>query len=551
MRAAAPPLAAVASLMIISLALLIASETVEGIPRVVEFEKDVNFISVSPVDTATTVLNATIRSPLTSGYLFVLTAEIPGEELWSVDHPRELYLDALEQRSVEITVSAPHGETGGKRVTLELTVGPEGDDRQWSDRTEVEVLPYLWADLEPKEPYLLDMPLEGEFVINLTNSGTASGPSRIGIIAGDAGGDTVQLDEYLLSMGGMESISVPYEMDPDLDEYEISLDTRMGGSIVGHGLDVRFIRELDRVHILFRIRPVLILTKGPEDLLRLRAIGGDVEDIQLKILAGPDGSYVRNWETAEVMHLGAEEFEVEIAGYTGKGLITVRAEGTHEGKTVMSNPVVLVRSIRTANEGGISPITAVGVGGGSIAVLGLGTLAYLYSASEAWKYRLLTLLFIPLYSTVKGEKVLDHFFRGRLYQHIKENPGITYSGLKRHFDVNNGVLTYHLHRLENEELIAYKNVGKYKLFYAEGIRMRGGEIVLSQMDKRILELIHRTPGITAREIMNLFRGERAQRTLSRHLKDLERKGLVEAQNDGGRRRLFMAVDWVEAQRMIN
>jgi predicted transcriptional regulator len=153
------------------------------------------------------------------------------------------------------------------------------------------------------------------------------------------------------------------------------------------------------------------------------------------------------------------------------------------------------------------------------------------------------ILFIPLYTAIRKDKVLDHFFRGRLYEYIMENPGITYTALKKHFDVNNGTLTYHLHKLEKEEILAHRNVGKYKLFYPDGVKMRGADVVISVLDKEILEIVSDNPGITTSRIISDLKGTRSKRTLSRHIKDLERKELIEIVKDGGDRRAYLSEGW--------
>jgi predicted transcriptional regulator len=154
----------------------------------------------------------------------------------------------------------------------------------------------------------------------------------------------------------------------------------------------------------------------------------------------------------------------------------------------------------------------------------------------------LLLAFIPLYSTIHGEKVLDHFFRGRLFEYIKEHPGSTFTALKEHFEVNNGTLTYHLNKLEREELIVHRNHGKYKLFYADGIKIKGVEAVISPIDRDIIDLISENPGISSNAIFANLSSDRSRRTVSRHLKQLERKGFIASDRKDGKRVFFITGD---------
>ena len=268
------------------------------------------------------------------------------------------------------------------------------------------------------------------------------------------------------------------------------------------------------------------------------------EAARQKVLACNPEAEPELWEL-DLSSLDRSAVMIEPAGFSGEAVFTIRAQGTYEGETIVSNPWIIHARGTTESASTISPVRV--ATGGAAAATGLlvGTAAYLYAGSEVWRYKFLAIGFVPLYAAVRKEKVLDHFFRGRLYEYIKEHPGTTYSGLKKHFEVNNGVLTYHLHRLEKEELLSFKNVGKYKLFYADGIRMSGGELILSQLDRTILEMIHGTPGIASTEVIRALKDIRAKRTLSRHLKDLQRKGLLEAQVDQGVRKLYLAMEWSE------
>ena len=533
------------SLLLLALALISMPGEVDALPKVLEIEDDA-YISVSPLDDASCTLNISIRSPYTKGTRFLLTADLEGGHFWTADLPDEIYLSSLEQKGLEVTVFAVHGEEAGKEVTLTVTAETEDGEHSFSDSATIEVLPYLWASLEPVKEHLVDMELEGVFQLTLSNEGNTDIPSLISIDHEEIGGLFGDQDPVLVPADQGTTITVSYDMPADVDRIDARITPKIGGQPLGEELDIILIRELERVHILFQLRPILILSSTPlDDSVTLRCIGGTVEDITFTIQEGPNGSYLKETEELDLSSLDRSAIMIEPAGFSGEGVFTIRAQGTYEGETIVSNPWIIRARGSTESAGTISPVRV--ATGGAAAATGLlvGTAAYLYAGSEVWRYKFLAIGFVPLYAAVRKEKVLDHFFRGRLYEYIKEHPGTTYSGLKKHFEVNNGVLTYHLHRLEKEELLSFKNVGKYKLFYADGIRMSGGELILSQLDRTILEMIHGTPGIASTEVIRALKDIRAKRTLSRHLKDLQRKGLLEAQVDQGVRKLYLAMDWSE------
>ncbi len=533
------------ALLLLALALISMPGEVNALPKVLEIEDDA-FVSVSPLDDGSCTLNVSIRSPYTQGTRFLLSAYLEGGNFWTADLPDEIYLSSLEQKDLKVTVFAVHGEEAGKKVTLTVTAETEDGEHSFSDSAMIEVLLYVWASLEPVQEYLVDMDLQGEFQITLSNEGNTGVPSLISMDhhgIEDLFGDH---DPVLVPADQGTTITLSYDMPADVDRIDTVITPKIGGQPLGEELDVILIRELERVHILFQFRPILLISSTPlDDSVTLRCIGGPVKDITFTIQEGPNGSYLKETEELNLASLDRSAVKIEPAGFSGKGVFTIRAEGTYEGETIVSNPWIIHAVGSTETTRSISPVRV--ATGGAAAATGLlvGTAAYLYAGSEVWRYKFLAIGFVPLYAAVRKEKVLDHFFRGRLYEYIKEHPGTTYSGLKKHFEVNNGVLTYHLHRLEKEELLSFKNVGKFKLFYADGVRMSGGELILSQLDRTILEMIHGTPGIASTEVIGALKDIRAKRTLSRHLKDLQRKGLLEAQVDQGVRKLYLAMEWSE------
>ncbi len=133
--------------------------------------------------------------------------------------------------------------------------------------------------------------------------------------------------------------------------------------------------------------------------------------------------------------------------------------------------------------------------GTALAALGLGTLAI-----ENLKYGLL-MIFIPLYSKIKREQVLDHFVRGQIYGYVLANPGEHYNAIKVALNLTNGSLAHHLKTLEREEFLKSKRFGLYRRFYPMHMRIpEDGFFAANEIQKTIVDLIRARPGITQKEI---------------------------------------------------
>ncbi|MBN1538686.1 MAG: hypothetical protein JW939_00960, partial [Candidatus Thermoplasmatota archaeon] len=389
--------------------------------------------------------------------------------------------------------------------------------------------------------YMMDLPATGEFPVIVRNDGntlSAVGSMFEGIPMSATG-------PRITEPGEETSIDVGYDLSDVVIQTSGVLKAFSGDWVSDEGLEVTFIREGDLFHLLFRRGPFLIIK--PAELIDpktnkvdLFCLGGGLSNVGMEIVEGPDRARIRTDMRLDLSNLDRDELSFEVSGLEKDGIVIVRGYGFSGETKVVSNSVPVLIEADAVRSAAVPVPVVVGGGAAVFSVIVAGSAAYFYSASEVFKYRWLTLALVPLYSLVHDEKVLDHFFRGRLFEYIKEHPGVTFTALKDHFEVNNGTLTYHLHRLEKEELVVHRNLGKYKMFYADGVKIKGCEVVISQMDKDIIELVSRNPGITPALVFADLRGERSRRTISRHLKQLERKGFIDVESRHGERRLFIA-----------
>ncbi len=117
---------------------------------------------------------------------------------------------------------------------------------------------------------------------------------------------------------------------------------------------------------------------------------------------------------------------------------------------------------------------------------------------ESLKYRLL-IFFLPLYTRLKRESVLDHETRGMIRGYIIANPGDHYNSIKSALGLNNGTLAHHLHVLEREMFVKSVRDGRYRRFFPAGARVSIGAH-LTKIQELILDIIRENPGRTQKEI---------------------------------------------------
>jgi predicted transcriptional regulator len=513
---------------------------------IVEIEEDTYSIDVSPEDTGSVDIKISVRSTETRNTVFNIEWELDGPSTWAVDIPSKIYLGPLEKKSFTAAVICPIGEIADVSAELEISAVPEGNGIQVdaevsSDTCTIMVNPFYRASVILENDYELQIPVGNTYGIKVQNDGNFRAPVGFKFM-----NSSILMGPFLEIVDPGENTTFFIDLEQVMEEggMELELIALAGDRVSGEGTTIEIIREGSWLHLLFKPGPFLIMTgitiEGRTTDLNLFCIGGEIDNIGLEIVDGPSGATLFSEGGVNLDNLDRIIIDYDIGGVTESQFIIIQGYGYSNSRRITSNRIpIWVTGVRSETSS-ISVPAVVGGGAAALTVVVTGSAAYFYSASEVFKYRWLTLALVPLYSLVHEEKVLDHFFRGRLFEYIKENPGVTFTALKEHFEVNNGTLTYHLHRLEREELITYRNLGKYKLFYADGVKIKGVEVVISPLDKEIVEIISSQPGITSSEVIGMLRGERSQRTISRHLKQLERKGFIEVERAHGSRRLFLS-----------
>jgi len=153
-----------------------------------------------------------------------------------------------------------------------------------------------------------------------------------------------------------------------------------------------------------------------------------------------------------------------------------------------------------------------------VALFGLGS-------TEPGKFRL-SLLFMVLYTKLKGTEVLDHYIRGRIQGYITANPGAHYNMIKADLQINNGNLAYHLKVLERQGYIKSMRDGIYKRFYPETMKV----LRPPSLQERILVLLRNHPGLSQREIAREL--DSSQSTVNDYIRRMSEANLVKVERAG-------------------
>jgi PKD repeat protein/predicted transcriptional regulator len=159
----------------------------------------------------------------------------------------------------------------------------------------------------------------------------------------------------------------------------------------------------------------------------------------------------------------------------------------------------------------------------TISLVALGAIG----GTDIGRYKFFTLM-IPLFTRIRKPKVLDHFERGRIFEHIRKNPGDSYSSIRRTLGLKNGALAHHLRVLERHEYIISKRDGMYKRFYPKGMKIPEG--THKSIQENILEMIMSNPKISQKEIAERMGIDRS--TVNYHIKILLAMGVIRSEKSG-------------------
>jgi predicted transcriptional regulator len=176
---------------------------------------------------------------------------------------------------------------------------------------------------------------------------------------------------------------------------------------------------------------------------------------------------------------------------TGANEVVVEVRDGHGGVTLDAFTIV----VAPIEGGSPAALMAVGLVGTTAALMAA---AALINENAKWAF---LLFFLPMYSKIKRERVLDHFVRGQIFGYIQANPGEHYNAIKDALGLTNGSLAHHLRTLEREQFVKSRRFGLYRRFYPMHFRIpEAGEFQPNDIQTTILDVIKQAPGITQKEI---------------------------------------------------
>ena len=179
-----------------------------------------------------------------------------------------------------------------------------------------------------------------------------------------------------------------------------------------------------------------------------------------------------------------------------------------------------------------------GDGSGWMLVLvgALATATILFTTSEPGRVALMTATFARAYGRRRKDEK-DSELRGAMLYYVRVHPGDCYMDIKRNLDLNDGVVTYHLARLEKEGLIRSAIHGARRRYYPAEMRVpleNGGE--LHEIQQRILRFVGEAPGVPVAVLAEQL-GVSNQLALY-HLRKLSQGQRVELERAGLRLRAY-------------
>jgi DNA-binding transcriptional ArsR family regulator len=168
---------------------------------------------------------------------------------------------------------------------------------------------------------------------------------------------------------------------------------------------------------------------------------------------------------------------------------------------------------------------------GVFCAIGVGTLL-----TEVGKWGLL-ILFLPLYTRLKKEELLDQPTRYKIFGYIIGNPGAYFGLIKQDLELGSGQLVYHLKQLKDAKMIYSREDGVKKRFYPSHIpKPKSGPHHISDIQDKILGIISNNSGIGQKKIASNIGISR--QVAGYHLTIMEQKGIINKKNAGRENRYY-------------
>lgn len=194
-----------------------------------------------------------------------------------------------------------------------------------------------------------------------------------------------------------------------------------------------------------------------------------------------------------------------------------------------------------SNEGGISPFELRPLELAAASLVGAAALAWIVSILKGGTW-------VPGFSRLRTEALLDHPSRQQIVQLIAAHPGIHYKEIVRRMGQGHGKVEHHLAKLESAEIVRVERRAGRSAYFLPGDVDRawvGARLDLrSRGAKQVLLYASRSPGCSASEVA---REERLSLpTVTYHVRRLLERGYLLVERDGSGFRLRASPQGIEA-----
>ena len=162
------------------------------------------------------------------------------------------------------------------------------------------------------------------------------------------------------------------------------------------------------------------------------------------------------------------------------------------------------------------------------------------TATELGKYKFASMFVAPLYSRElkrRKRKGKELYLRGKIHGYILGNPGENYTTIKTKLSLTNGALAYHLKVLERNKDVRSERDGVLKRFYPYEGKVTAEIIELSKLQKRILNVIKKDPGITQTRISKNL--EISVQKVNYHIRLMEDARVIRLERDRNKTMCFV------------
>ncbi len=474
-----------------------------------------------------------------------VTLEVLGlPEDWraSTGTPGPIYLSPGETRAMSVTITAPRDsdpEVVPIGIQVRGTPGPVT----------------AWCDVHVPQVFNVDLAIE-ETTMTLTPPGTVVFPFEIHSVGNSPGDVRLALeglpfgwDYTFQTPGGEPSVTFPMDVDDrqaaylalkvpesaDANAYsvELVLWSHEGGQLLRQTLYVR-LRFPDLAVLDFTLLPARP-EEGKPVTIRAHVLNlgmADAEDVTVVL---KDGNTILDRDTLSIVpSMGELEVVLYMIPERGRRTLVLQVDPFNEirERSEVNNMVKRHVDVAAVDE----PVVPAGVVQASVAVVLTVSILALFGGTEVGRYAFLTIIFLPLYTKIKKDRVLDHYLRGKIHGYIIANPGEHYNAIKDQLEITNGALSYHLRVLERESYVRSRMDGIFKRFYPADMKLPTTQRNISSFQEVILTIVKNNQGLSQKDIAKRI-GASSQ-VINYHIKIMEEADLIKVDRTRRKSRVY-------------